>query len=216
MQHVPPPFPPPARPPAQSRYAPQAGEQFRRIWRADEAAFRDHLLRLDPQSRHDRFGFGVSDDFIARYAERCFGMDDVIHGFFVDGVLRGAGELRGLGHGLPLAFGGAAEAAFSVEKDWRGRGIGTELMERIVRAARNRRAGELYMSCLPHNTPMQRIARKFAAVLQHDVDQVDAAFKPLAASPASVWQEMVEDSASFAIAMVDLQKRTWLKDKPAE
>jgi GNAT superfamily N-acetyltransferase len=200
-----------AEPAPATRYEPRSGEQFRRLWPADKDSFRDHLVRLDPESRHDRFGMGVADTFLASYAERCFGMDDVIYGFFVDGVLRGAGELRGFGHGLPLAFGGAAEAAFSVEKDFRGRGVGTALMERIVRAARNRRAGELYMTCLPHNTPMQRIARKFAAELQHESDQVDAAFRPTAASPASMWREIVEDSASFAVAMVDLQQRKWLK-----
>ena len=57
-------------------------------------AFRDHLLRLDPQSRRDRFSGGVSDDFLIDYAAHCFGAGDLVFGAFVDGALRGAGELR--------------------------------------------------------------------------------------------------------------------------
>ena len=109
---------------------------IRRLWPSDTAGFRDHLLRLDVDSRHSRFGGAVSDDFLVGYADRCFGIDDVIYGYLVDGVVRGAGELRGVGHNLPLGFGGSAEAAFSVEMDWRRRGVGSELMARIVRAAR--------------------------------------------------------------------------------
>ncbi|MCB1543461.1 MAG: GNAT family N-acetyltransferase, partial [Rhodoblastus sp.] len=75
------------------------GGVVRRLWPSDMPAFRDHLLRLDAPSRHDRFAMAVSDEFLANYAERCFGIDDVIYGYFVEGVMRGAGELRGVGLG---------------------------------------------------------------------------------------------------------------------
>ncbi|MEA2858952.1 MAG: hypothetical protein QOC72_991, partial [Methylobacteriaceae bacterium] len=51
---------------------------IRKLWPSDEPAFRDHLLRLDPDSRHDRFAMGVSDDFIRNYAERCFKLEGSI------------------------------------------------------------------------------------------------------------------------------------------
>jgi GNAT superfamily N-acetyltransferase len=135
-----------------------SGGVVRRLLPADLAGFRDHLLRLDPDSRQDRFGMAVSDDFLRNYAERCFGIDDVIYGFVVEGIVRGAGELRGIGYNLPLGFGGSAEAAFSVETGWRRQGVGAELMSRIVRAARNRRAETLYMSCLVNNRAMLQLA----------------------------------------------------------
>ena len=56
--------------------------------------YRDHLLRLDPESRHKRFGGAVSDEFIVRLCRLSISLDAVVHGFFVDGVLRGAAELR--------------------------------------------------------------------------------------------------------------------------
>ena len=156
------------------------GGVIRRFWPADLSAFREHLLRLDAQSRYDRFAMSVNDEFLIRYAERCFGIDDVIYGYYVDGVLRGAGELRAVGNNI---IGGSVEAAFSVEKDWRRRGVGTELMSRIVRAARNRRADALYMSCLASNAAMQALAKKFSADLRFETD--DMTGKLVAREPTS-------------------------------
>ena len=68
--------------------------EIRRLWPSDMEAYRDHLLRLDAHSRHERFGGGMSDDFLVHYAERCFGQGDLLYGAFVDGHLCGAAELR--------------------------------------------------------------------------------------------------------------------------
>ncbi len=190
-----------------------SGGQIRRLYPADLPAFRDHLLRLDEESRHSRFGGAVSAAFLTNYAERCFGIDDVIYGYVVDNVLRGAGELRGLGHNLPLGFGGSAEAAFSVEREWRGRGVGTELMARIVRAARNRRADTLYMSCLTSNQAMIAIARKFSAQLRREPDEAFASLEPRGPTPSTLFDEATDDFSGFATAMLDLQKRSFARAK---
>ena len=87
------------------------GGVIRKLWIGEAARYRDHLLRLDQDSRHSRFGGGVSDDFIRNYVTTTFGLGAVVHGFFVDGTLRGAAELRPLGR----AFAREAEAAFSIE-----------------------------------------------------------------------------------------------------
>ena len=180
------------------------GGTVRRLWPSDLAAFREHLLRLDPQSRFDRFAMAVSDDFLRNYAQRCFGIDDVIFGFFVEGTMRGAGELRPVGLG---AHGGSAEAAFSVENGWRRQGIGTELMGRIVQAARNRRAETLYMSCLARNGAMQGLAKKFTADLEFDTDVLTGKLVARTPRAAALWNEWIDDSSSFATAMLDLQTR---------
>ena len=179
----------------------------RRLFPTDLGEFKAHLLRLGPTARRERFGMAVSDDFIEQYADRCFGIDDVIYGYVESGVVRGAGELRGIGHNLPLGFGGSAEAAFSVEKEWRRRGIGKELMGRIVRSARNRRADTLYMSCLVSNAAMLSLARKFSAELRVEPDESRGAVTPRAPSPATMIDEARDDMTGFATAMVDLHKR---------
>ncbi len=182
------------------------GGVIRRSWPADLSAFRDHLLRLDAQSRFDRFAMAVNDDFLTRYAERCFGIDDVIYGYYVDGVMRGAGELRAVGSNI---IGGSVEAAFSIEMFWRRRGVGSELMGRIVRAARNRRADTLYMSCLASNPAMQALARKFAADLRFETDDMTGKLVAREPSAASVWSEFADNAASFATAMLDLHTRVY-------
>src|ERR1700758_4321833 len=83
----------------------------RKLWNADAEAYADHLLRLDPASRRNRFGGAVADQFIRRHADRAFDPTNVLYGFISDGVLRGAAELRPFGVGQ-------AEAAFSIEKLW--------------------------------------------------------------------------------------------------
>jgi GNAT superfamily N-acetyltransferase len=182
------------------------GGLIRRLLPSESAALQAHLLRLDPESRHDRFGMGVSDDFLKQYAARSASLDDLIYGFFVDGELRGAGELRGLGPSGHEHW-RAAEAAFSVERPWRGLGVGEELMGRIVRAARNRRAATLYMSCLSRNRAMQALARKFSAELTFEAGETTTKLPVEGPTPFSLIYEAMDDAAGFATAMLDLQRR---------
>ncbi len=185
------------------------GGTVRRLWRTDLDHFQAHLIRLDAESRHDRFSMAVSDDFLVRYAAQCFEVEGMTYGFFApDGHMRAAGELRllddtGKGNGRE------AEAAFSVEKEWRRRGIGAELMGRIVLAARNRRVDTLYMMCLAHNRAMQSLARKFAALLRFEADEVTGRMVARAPTAFSLWQEMADETGDFAMAALDLQSRTF-------
>ena len=116
----------------------------RKLWPTETDKFRDHLLRLDRESRRLRFAHSVSDSFIDDYASRMTEFGSVVYGHIVDGHVRGAAELRRLGN----SWGQEAEAAFSVEKPFQDQGVGSELMGRVVRAARNRGIRRLYMSCL--------------------------------------------------------------------
>jgi GNAT superfamily N-acetyltransferase len=117
-----------------------------------------HLLRLDPASRRNRFGGTVSDDYIRGYTQPSNLAGAVLHGFFVDGVLRGIAELR-------LLPGDEAETALSIEKGWQGRGVGTALLGRTLIAARTRGTKLLHLTCLPENRRMWQLARKFRADL---------------------------------------------------
>ena len=54
-----------------------------------------------------------------------------------------------------------AEAAFSVETEYRRRGIGEKLFRRIQRAATNHGVETIEIICLPDNIGMQRLAQKF-------------------------------------------------------
>ena len=179
------------------------GGVIRKLWISETDLYRDHLMRLDGESRRNRFGGGVSDDFIRSYVDVSIGLDAVIHGFFVDGALRGAGELRSIGTALDAE----AEAAFSIEKPWQSHGVGTALLERTLLAARNRGFKLLHMACLAENRRMQQLARKFDAELSFDFETVIGEVESSRPTPLSLMREVMSDSHGFATAMLDLQSR---------
>jgi GNAT superfamily N-acetyltransferase len=176
---------------------------IRRLWPTETDKFCDHLLRLDPESRRMRFAHSVSDDFIAEYAGRMTEFGSLVYGHLVDGKVRGAAELRRLGD----TWGDEAEAAFSVERPYQDHGVGTDLMGRVVRAARNRNIHRLYMSCLAENGRMQAIARKHAAVLRFEYGEVVGEILPERPDYFGMAVEAAEDRLGFIIAVLDLQTR---------
>ena len=179
------------------------GGLIRKLWISEAEAYRDHLLRLDPDSRRNRFAGAVSDQFVTDYANLSFGIDAVIHGFFVDGTLRGAAELRPIG--APITR--EAEAAFSIEKPWQSHGVGSVLLERTLLAARNRGIKNMHMACLANNRRMVDLAKKFEAELSFDFGSVIGEVEAPHPTPMSVWREVIADAHGFATAMFDVQAR---------
>ncbi len=180
-----------------------AGGIIRKLWIGETDAYRDHLLRLDRDSRYRRFSGTVSDDIIAHHAASARGPGVIVHGFFIDGVLRGAAELRRIGS----PFSHEAEAAFSIEEPWQSHGVGTILLERTLLSARNRGARTLHMICLAENARMQQLARKFDAELTFDFGGVTGEVDPPRLTPLSMMREAVTDGHSIATAILDAQSR---------
>jgi GNAT superfamily N-acetyltransferase len=176
---------------------------IRKLWIGETKLYRDHLLRLDAKSRRSRFAGTVSDAFVERYAGLALGLDAVIHGFFLDGALRGAAELRPIGPAIRRE----AEAAFSIEKPWQSHGVGSALLERTLLAARNRGIKFLHMACLADNKRMLDLARKFDAELSFDFESVVGEVAAPRPTPVSLLREIVADSHGFATAMLDVQAR---------
>ncbi|HML08159.1 MAG TPA: GNAT family N-acetyltransferase [Xanthobacteraceae bacterium] len=179
------------------------GGVIRKLWIGEAAKYRDHMLRLDHASRHNRFGGGVSDEFIRNYVNLSISLDAVVYGFFIDGVMRGGAELRPLGARFP----GQAEAAFSVEQPWQSHGVGSALLRHILLAARNRGYQLLHMACLAENRRMQQLARKFDAELSFDFGSVVGEVESSRPTPLSLMRELMTDGHGFATAMLDLQSR---------
>jgi GNAT superfamily N-acetyltransferase len=180
-----------------------AGGVIRKLWITEAGRYRDHLLRLDRDSRHSRFGGAVADDFIRGYVDTMFGLKAIVHGFFVDGVLRGAAELRPLGPG----FVREAEAALSIETPWQSHGVGSVLLDRTLLTARNRGIRKLHMACLANNRRMQDLARKFSAELSFDFGSVAGEVAAPGPTPLSVLREILTDSHGFATAILDTQAK---------
>ena len=176
-----------------------------RLWPHEQPLFVAHLLRLDAETRRERFGMQVNDAFLEQYARTTFATGGLVFAYLENGVVHGAAELRGLDHVMSRT----AEAAFSVEPAYRQRGIGTILFERLVNAARNRRVRTLYMTCLAHNRAMQALARKFEADLVQNATDLDGRIETRGPTPFTVFDEAIDNAGHFATLTLDLQRRFW-------
>jgi RimJ/RimL family protein N-acetyltransferase len=175
----------------------------RKLWPTEMDKFREHLLRLDRDSRRLRFAHVVTDAFIEEYASQAAENGSVVYALFEDDKIRAAAELKKTGD----SWGQDGEAAFSVERHFQNAGHGTELMGRVIRSARNRGIQHLYVSCLAENTKMQAIARKYEAELKFEYGEVIGEIVPENANYFSFLAEAVEDRVGFMIAVLDLQQR---------
>jgi ribosomal protein S18 acetylase RimI-like enzyme len=173
---------------------------IRRLWPSELDRVRAHLLRLDPESRRLRFGGLVGP---AQIAAHCAGLDwraAVIVGYLE------AGELRGLGELLlaPVSGVRSGELAVSVERRWRNRGIGTELLRRLITAARNRLIGRLDMICLIDNDRVLRMARRLEGRLSFEGGAALARIEP----PWPTLWTLLEETLHAAPARTASPRRT--------
>jgi len=122
---------------------------------------RDHLLRLDGESRHDRFNGFMDDEFIERYAARCADDGTIIVAYMENGIVRGAAEL----HPAEQADDGVPEIAFSVEACVRRQGVGSVLFKRLLSEARWKGYRRLRVTTGAGNEAMRKLASKFGAHL---------------------------------------------------
>jgi GNAT superfamily N-acetyltransferase len=133
-----------------------------RILRQQELPLlRDHLLRLDRASRHDRFHGFMDDSFIERYVEKCAHDGTVIIACLRDGAVRGAAEL----HPPEQSPDALPEIAFSVESSVRRRGVGSILFRNLIAEARARGYRSLRITTGAQNDAMRALANKFGAHL---------------------------------------------------
>ncbi len=165
--------------------------------------FRDHLLRLDRDSRRDRFNGSLCDDWVANYAERSVHDGTVILAYFEDGLVRGAAEL----HQADLVN-VEPEVAFSVETCMRRKGVGSALFTQLIAKARSMGYKKLRVTTGSQNDAMRALAGKFGARLsfRHGestglIDLADAPAK--AASPAKA------GAIDVAKAVGDYNRAAW-------
>ena len=132
---------------------------YRQLLSTESNRYQEHLLRLDSDSRYARFSAVTSDDTIRRYCNSIDWRSTKIIGFFKDGMLRGAAEIRYDQRPMP----DAAELAFSVEKECQNSRVGTNLMVRALLNLRNRAVTKAHIVCLLGNRRMQKLALRYRA-----------------------------------------------------
>ncbi len=135
---------------------------IRQLRPSDFPHFRDHLLRLDPQSRRDRFNGPAHDDFLHTYAQRSFDHGATVIGVVDDQQVLAAAEL----HEHPHDAEPTGEIAFSVEQALQHRGVGSRLFALLIENALWLGYTRLLVTTHAQNAAMKRLARKFDAQLR--------------------------------------------------
>lgn len=189
----------------EGKFAPTAEESIRLLLPSENADYAAHLLRLDPLSRFMRFAGLVTDSAVRRHAARVADQRAVVFGYFADGELRGVAEL----HPLPVRAGRpkGAELAFSVERDWQGRGIGSRLMDRILGYARGHGFEDLQMMFLANNGRMKRMAVEHDVQLTNEDDEIIGSLRARPATPFSWAREAARGVSSVANAVTTMPRR---------
>ena len=163
---------------------------------------RDHLLRLDAASRHDRFNGFLDDSFIERYAARCAEDGTVIVAYIVDGVVRGAAELH------PPEEEALPEVAFSVEASARRQGVGTVLFRRLIAEARWKGYKRLRITTGAENHAMRALAGKFGAHLAFRHGESTGTID-LAKTPEAVLADLAASPFTAGRALLSLNSTCW-------
>ncbi len=177
----------------------------RTLRRQELPLLRDHLLRLDRASRHDRFHGFMDDSFIERYAAKCANDGTVIIAYIEDGVVRGAAEL----HPPEQSPDAQPEIAFSVEASVRRLGVGSVLFRKLIAEARAKEYRSLRITTGTENEAMRALAHKFGAHLTfrygESTGSIDLApqHSPESAAPA------MASAIDAARAMTNVNRAYW-------
>jgi len=187
------------------RSAPAKGDVRTLRQQEELPLLRDHLLRLDSESRHDRFHGFLGDRFIERYAAKCADDGTVIIAYFQDGMVRGAAEL----HPPDQSPDSLPEIAFSVEASVRRQGVGSILFQKLIAEARAKGYRSLRITTGAQNQAMRALAQKFGAKLTfrhgESTGSIDLTQQPRPV-PARL---AVATPADAARAMVNFNRMYW-------
>ncbi|MER0238794.1 GNAT family N-acetyltransferase [Fulvimarina sp. MAC8] len=176
----------------------------RRLHPGENDLFLAHLERLDPETRRSRFGHLAGDAFLKSYSARSLSGDAVVEGLFVDGVLRGVAELR-----FSHEDRHEAEAAFSIERLFQGKGHGGRLFSLVVDAARNRGVTRLHLTCLRENSRIRALALKHGAKLLATDQDIVAELPARPADLASLRGEWRQEAEAMAYAFFEWRLASW-------
>jgi GNAT superfamily N-acetyltransferase len=166
---------------------------------------RDHLLRLDPKSRHDRFNGFLDDSFIERYAEKCACDGTIVVAYMENGTVRGAAEL----HPPDAWEDSLPEIAFSVESCVRRQGVGSILFRRLIAEARWKGYRTLRVTTGAQNQAMRALASKFGAhlVFRHGESTGTIEVKPL--PQAELAKLAIDTPLAATRAVINFNRACW-------
>lgn len=163
----------------------------------------EHLLRLDSESRRDRFNGFADESFIERYAEKSGTDGTTIIAYIEKGRVQAAAEL----HPPDSDPSSLPEIAFSVEQQVRRKGLGSILFRELIAQAKLKGYEKLRITTGAQNDAMRSLANKFGAHLTfrngESSGEIDLRQQPIAAigpnpsHPAGLMPAMVQFNREY-------------------
>lgn len=175
------------------------GASYRRLGAPDARRLRAHLLRLHPDDVHSRFMGAKQRSLITRYVRSIDWRSALLIGCFLGRSMRGVCELYPIDKER-------GEIAVSVERRFQRRGIGREMLERMLLLARNRGLVELEFRCFTSNGKMRGLVRSFDGKLDVEAMEAIAVIHALPPTPVTYWAEMMEQVGLVGNSLM----RLWL------
>jgi GNAT superfamily N-acetyltransferase len=183
-----------------------AGDDVRTLRQQEELPLlRDHLLRLDSESRRDRFNGLMDDGFIERYAAKCADDGTVIIAYIDGGVVRGAAEL----HPPDQTPDSLPEIAFSVEACVRRQGVGSILFKKLIAEARSKGYHSLRITTGAQNQAMRALANKFGAHLTFRYGESTGSIDLKQKLQPELTMPGIATAADAARAMMNFSRAYW-------
>jgi RimJ/RimL family protein N-acetyltransferase len=164
---------------------------------------RDHLMRLDPESRRDRFNGYADEGFIDRYSKKCAGDGTIIIAYFEDGEVHAAAEL----HQPDLSSDSLPEIAFSVEAYLRRKGVGSALFKQLIAVAKSLGYERLRITTGSQNQAMRGLANKFGAHLTFRRGESTGTIELVEQQQPAA--DKVEIPTAAAAALIDFNQACW-------
>lgn len=176
----------------------------RTLHRQEMPLLREHLLRLDSESRRDRFNGFADESFIERYADQSGTDGTTIIAYIEHGRVLAAAEL----HPPDGEPGSLPEIAFSVERQVRRKGLGSILFRELIAQAKLKGYDSLRITTGAQNDAMRSLANKFGANLTfrngESSGEIDLREQPIAARrPSPV------NPAGIVPAMLRFNREYW-------
>lgn len=152
---------------------------FRPVKASDERLFQEYLYRLSERSVYLRF-FQIRRDFPHELAQEMVAVD-YKENFGIVGTLgtSDTSPIVAAGHWM-MDFGeNMAEVAFSVADEYQRRGIGSFMLQFLIRGAREQRINGFRATVIAANTGMMKVFQKSGCVLHTDYEggEVSLAFR---------------------------------------
>lgn len=182
---------------------------IRKLGAHELTRYSDHLLRLNADDRYLRFGAQIDDNAITRHVHTKSKDKKIILAAFDDaGEVIAACELA-LIRNQNSFFANYGEIGLSVESAYRGKGLGTDLFERALLVARNRRVKLLTSYCLTRNGFMMRIAKAHGMQIVTEYGSSEATLKLELYDASTVFAEMLGEGMAIADATTKIFRTMW-------